>query len=175
MVNTLLAARYLMSLISAGIICAGASISSADEANQPDRPIVFHIPSQPLVSALNAYGATTQIAVFYDGALAFGRRSTAVEGKFTPLQALRRLLQGTDFMTQSTEAGTITITPPGESSQEVLSLIKSRSVRFRSYLGLIQAALGDALCKSKQIETESIDVLVRFGSHPTADLFSLNF
>ena len=51
--------------------------------------MTFDLPVQPLVSALETYGAVSGWQVVYDGALAKGRQSAAVKGRFAPDVALR--------------------------------------------------------------------------------------
>ena len=70
----------------------------------------FDIPAQPLADALIAFGAATGLQVFYDGALAVGRRSAPAKGLFTPMQGLQTLLRGTGYAPHATDdADTITI------------------------------------------------------------------
>ncbi len=56
---------------------------------------LFNIPSQPLLSALQAYSAVTGDQVLCESRLAAGRRSAPVVGLFTPETALKMLLDGT--------------------------------------------------------------------------------
>lgn len=129
--------------------------------------MVFDIPSQPLVSALNAYGAVTQVEVFYDGALAVGHRSTAVVGMFVPREALHRLLEGTDFIAEAIEPGTVTVRMPDTASIERLAAVRSGTASFEPYLALIQSTLRDALCRDALTRADANDLLVRFWIAPS--------
>jgi hypothetical protein len=62
---------------------------AVDAAMAQDQRASFDIPAQPLADALLAYGVATGIEVFYDGALAIGRRSTAVTGVHQSTVALQ--------------------------------------------------------------------------------------
>jgi hypothetical protein len=124
--------------------------------------ISFDIPAQPLASALNAYGAITGLELFYDGDLAVGRRSAAVFGMFAPQDALRRLLEGTDFVAQMTDIGAITISAPDSSFTQELTAIKNRSMGYWPYLALIQASLRNALCRHPVTQSDAQDRLIRF-------------
>jgi iron complex outermembrane receptor protein len=53
-----------------------------------------NIPAQPLSSALDALAQQTGIKPFYSDAIAAGKTARAVSGRFTPEQALNRLLSG---------------------------------------------------------------------------------
>ncbi|HEV7321314.1 MAG TPA: TonB-dependent receptor [Ensifer sp.] len=55
----------------------------------------FSIPSQPLASALNAFGRQSGLQVTLAAATSQGLRSTAVNGTLNPEQALAQLLSGT--------------------------------------------------------------------------------
>jgi hypothetical protein len=69
----------------------------------------FHIPGQPLDSALQAYSQASGVQVLYESELAAGRRSAPVDGELTPEAALRALLVGTDLLVQYTSANAITL------------------------------------------------------------------
>ena len=74
--------------------------------------MAFHIPSQPLAAALQAYGQRTGVQVLYESNSAIGRTSAAVEGNFAPDTALGLLLAGTDLRVGYTRADAITLAPP---------------------------------------------------------------
>jgi TonB family protein len=154
-VRCLFAAIWIAGIFGAPALAAGPGADA-------DRRLAFDIPEQPLVSALNAYGAVTQLSVFYDGALAVGRRSTAVKGVFAPQEALRRLLQGAAFVAEGIESGTVSIRIEAETPAEQLAAVKKRSAGFASYLGLIQASVRNALCRTPTTQPGAGDLLVRF-------------
>jgi secretin/TonB-like protein len=93
-------------LVIAGICAAFAEERRAVTASEP---IGFHIPSQSLAEALQAYGQRTGVQVLYESNSASGRRSAAVEGNFTAEQALNLLLAGTDLKVQYTRPDAITL------------------------------------------------------------------
>src|ERR1700737_4775934 len=78
-------------LAIAGICAAGAEERHAVKAVEQ---MEFHIPAQPLASALQAYGQRTGIQVLYESNSAVGRSSAAVNGNFKPDAALDLLLTG---------------------------------------------------------------------------------
>ncbi len=72
------------------------SVASAQEmTSRGSTARTFNIPSQPLASALNAFGRQSGLQVTLAAATSEGIRSTAVNGTLEPQQALTRLLSGT--------------------------------------------------------------------------------
>lgn len=80
--------------------------------------IAFHIPSQPLDSALQAYSKASGVEVLYESSIAAELNSSPVEGTFSPETALRTLLIGTELTVQYTRSDAITLALP--SSQQDL-------------------------------------------------------
>lgn len=78
----------------------------------PVASIVFHIPAQPLANALQAYGEKTGVQVLYESNSATGRKSVAVEGNFTPEEALNRLLSATELRVRYIRPDAITLALP---------------------------------------------------------------
>lgn len=89
-----------------GICAAGAEERQAAMAVEP---MEFHIPVQPLASALQAYGQRTGIQVLYESNSAVGRNSVAVEGIFKPDAALKLLLAGTELKVKYIRPDAITL------------------------------------------------------------------
>ena len=86
-------------------------------AAEPDpahvaQPMIFDIPAQPLVGALHAYGRMVGVQVLYESRSAAGRQSVAVRGRFTPEEALKRLLGNTDLEVRRARADAITLVAP---------------------------------------------------------------
>ncbi len=75
-------------------------------------PVAFAIPSQPLASALTAFGAAARLQVLYPADLARGLTAPAVSGTMTPEDALRRLLAGSGLIYRFTNADTVTLVKP---------------------------------------------------------------
>jgi hypothetical protein len=107
--NAKRAMAVVVALIAALICVAKAS---EPEPTSTIQPIDFEIPSQPLVNALHAYGRRMGIQVLYESYSAIGRQSEAVQGKFTPDEALKRLLAGTDLEVRHAGADAITLVAP---------------------------------------------------------------
>jgi hypothetical protein len=97
-----------------GMIAAYAAVAQERPSSPNAAVIDFHIPSQPLVNALQAYGEQTGVQVLYESRSAAGRQSAAVEGSFKPDEALNLLLTGTDLKVRYTRPDAITLARPGE-------------------------------------------------------------
>jgi hypothetical protein len=81
--------------ISALISNPGAANPGISERKAASSCLAFNIPSQPLGAALEVYARVSSREVLYDGALSEGRRSSLVDGVYTPEVALQILLAGT--------------------------------------------------------------------------------
>jgi hypothetical protein len=95
-------------------VAAIAAMARADD-NQPVKAgvaIEFHIPAQPLASALQAFGQQTGVQVLYESNSALGLESAAVEGRLPPDAALAQLLKGTDLRVRYVRPDVITLALP---------------------------------------------------------------
>lgn len=90
-------------------------ISSLDAAvAQPAaNAVAYNIPAQPLTAALTAVAQRSGLRLAYSAALSAGRFAPALQGSFTPVQAIERLLAGTGLTYRFTNANTVTIEGPG--------------------------------------------------------------
>lgn len=104
-------AVVLLTLV--GVLAEG--VWSQEGPLPPLGPRLFHIPSQPLARALQAYSQATGVEVLYESSVADGLQSTEVEGAFTPALALRILVAGTDLTINYTRSDAITLSLPMES------------------------------------------------------------
>lgn len=73
------------------------------------QPIELRIPSQTLESAIDELEAQSGAEIIVPGALAADIRSGTVSGTMTPLEALGRLLQGTQLTYRVDTQGTVTV------------------------------------------------------------------
>jgi hypothetical protein len=101
-----------LAILQTAIAIIGIYAASAGEATPPAAsrtPVAFHIPAQPLAAALQTYGEAAGVQVLYESNSAVGRTSAAVDGTFTPEQALTVLLNGTELKVQYIRPDTITL------------------------------------------------------------------
>lgn len=132
-------------MLTLTMITSGAG---AESGKQPVYGgIVFNIPSQPLGTALETYARISSREVLYDGALAVGRRSSLVDGFYTPEVALQILLAGTGLWADIKDAEFFVV---GLASAEKPAQASAghRSAEHVRYYGRLQASLRTAFCGS---------------------------
>lgn len=86
-----------------------AGTATADSADQ----IRFDIPAQPLAGALRDFARQAEVRVSFDSAAAAGVQSPGVSGNFAPVDALRRLLNGTGFSGRFADPQTVVVIRAG--------------------------------------------------------------
>jgi hypothetical protein len=124
-------------------------------------PIDFNIPSQTLGMALVAFGAKAGFDLYYNAALAEGRRSAAVTGKLAPTLALQRLLQGTGLLARMTGPSSLILVPAAPEAANSGEPALAGSGRFEPYFATIQGRISEALCHSRAAAIESKKILLR--------------
>ena len=90
-------ARLLAGAVFGAILMA-AGWTQENKGDRLNERSAYHIPSQPLDLALQAFSRTSGVQVLYESELAEGRRSTPVEGRLSGEAALRGLLAGNDLV-----------------------------------------------------------------------------
>lgn len=161
--------RYALSFGACCLIAGVALVvgaSSALAANDPPPRagrndhqafVTFDVPAQPLISALEAYGATSGWQVVYDGTLVTGRRSAEVKGTFTPAAALQKLLAGTGLSPRYMAADGFVLvrdpTPHPVNAPPVLAVAPASSPAVSHYYGLVQAGLRESFCANQRIRS----------------------
>lgn len=114
MFNFLGRPRGAACLAAASTIAIVASMSSA-YAQEQQR--IFNIPAQPLSSALIEFSRQSDVMVVADPAVVNGRRAPAVQGTFTPSEALDRLLAGSGLSVEQRADGGFTLADASSPSQ----------------------------------------------------------
>jgi hypothetical protein len=138
--------RAVLAGIGVALLASGAR-ASAEEL------VWFEIPAQPIATAIDAYSSATGLEVFYDGALAAGRRSNMIRGTFAPDSALRELLAGTGLAARPTGRGSFTLL---QAPSRPVS-----SVADQSYFAAIQTKVSEVLCAHRETQPGEADLLVR--------------
>jgi hypothetical protein len=112
--------------------------------------IAFNIPAQPLSAALEIYARVSRREVLYDSALAEGRRSSQVEGHYTPEDGLQILLAGTGLWADFKDADffVVGLASPGDDAHAPTA---NRSVEQGRYYGRLQSSLKAAFCGSNAL------------------------
>ncbi len=153
----------MLSLVCVGVFAARVPASAAERSETIEQAglVTFNIPTLPLASALEAYGAATGIEVFYDAALAAGHRSAGVKGSLRPIRALEVLLRGTGYTQRITGSDTISIVPSPQDTREV-KVEKQSFDRYDTYFAVLQSRLSRILCRDDHAETGSGEVIFKF-------------
>jgi outer membrane receptor protein involved in Fe transport len=99
--------RGVSVLPAAFVLVASAGAS----AQAPAARIDFSIPPQPLASALIEYSKQANVQVLTSGANLESAKSPGVSGKLSAAAALAKLLEGTAFASEFTDASTVVVKP----------------------------------------------------------------
>lgn len=134
-------------------------------------PVEFEIAAQQLASALDAYVATSGLAVFYDSELAAGRHSTVVRGMLMPDVALRVLLEGTGLTVFYTD-NAFTIVPAPSNGGGNTPSIGSNRPDHMPYLALIQAAVERTFCRQVETAPGQYRAVLRFRLGTSGEVLS---
>ncbi|MBO4224087.1 TonB family protein [Bradyrhizobium neotropicale] len=135
-----------------------AAAERRDREKTPPGVMTFDVPAQPLISALETYGAISGWQVVYDADLARGRQSMEVKGAFTPDVALQRLLAGTGLSPRYMAAdGFVLVQDPVAKSAGVNTASPDAVMR---YYGRIQAGLRRTFCADRRARAGGYRVAV---------------
>lgn len=101
-------------LCGCGLLLALSSVLPVHRAAAQDQSSAtagrqYQIPADRLDRALAVYADISNVDIIYDNALASGRRSSPVSGRYTPPQALAILLAGTGLSWRFTQARAVVI------------------------------------------------------------------
>lgn len=142
-------------------VLLGAALALPGHAavSQTRSPIQFAIAAQPLATALDTYSVISGLELYYDGDLAAGRRSHAVEGRLVPEAALRELLTGSGLVARSTGPNSFTITPAPSS--------RHASASHQSYFAAVQSRVSQVLCAHAETRPGVADLVLQLWIAPT--------
>ncbi|WP_244064212.1 TonB C-terminal domain-containing protein [Bradyrhizobium sp. Ce-3] len=154
---------------------AGTEFASGQESPIASAPrISFDIPSQPLTSALESYGATSKREVLYDARLATGRTSGEVRGVFAPSEALQVLLDGTGLVGRLTSESAVVIVPvspaAGQPATAEVDARKGDPVIRARYYAVVQERVRDAFCRETALRPGRYRIAVQFWIAPTGSI-----
>ena len=98
------------------LFSAGQNSYAGDAASGQTMP--FNIPAQSLSSALTRFSAETRLQVLYEGDVADKLQAPALNGSYTPAQALEKLLGGSGLKYRYSNDKTITLEPEPRSQNQ---------------------------------------------------------
>lgn len=90
--------RFPTMTLIAGLALMTAACVGPASAQVQSEVRTFHIPAQPLTSALNAFGRQAGVQVTLAASTSRGLTAHAVDGQYTTQQALSQLLRGTGIV-----------------------------------------------------------------------------
>lgn len=125
----------------------------------------FDIPVLPLSVAMDRFAVLSGRSTLYNSALTEGRTSSPVHGRYTSLQALRLLLEGTGLMAEEVVAGQVgalVVKPISPQAQEGMTTSAAVQKQLLAYDSLLQARVWAALCTNPQTAQHDYQSLVRF-------------
>ena len=110
-------------LLAAGVAGPAAADKIASTVISEALERHFDIPPQELTSALNAFAETAQVQLSFPSKLAEGKSSPGVEGRYKPIQALEKLLEGSGLEYRITPNQSITLQQPRTQSLTTKQLL----------------------------------------------------
>lgn len=122
-------------------------LAAASTAGAAEGPKSFDIPPQPLASALDSLRAASDIQVLYPAELVTGRRSGGLKGRFTPAEALSRLLGGSGLEARPSGDKSFAVVKAAGESAEPLPEVVITSERDRA---ATQTLDGDGLATRRR-------------------------
>lgn len=87
----------------------GTGVIVAPAVAQTQTAVRYDIPAGQLSAALNRFAEASGVKLFYDASLTNGRSSPGLQGSFTAVEALSRLLAGSGLTFRQTGAGAYTL------------------------------------------------------------------
>ncbi len=131
------------------VVAAHLMIVLALSHASPAAATSFDIPAQPLTSAIDAFCAATGTEVYYDGAAAIGRRSSAITGALARDDALRDLLAGTNLVALRARENSYLLVHPGDDRARALANAQiARDGQYQRYFAVVQDDVTRILCRN---------------------------
>ncbi|MDU8357188.1 TonB-dependent siderophore receptor [Pseudomonas syringae group sp. J309-1] len=94
------------------------AMSLALAAHAMAAPVSLDLPSQPLATSLRQLGETAGLTIAVDDGIVAQRNAPAIKGNLEPLDALRRLLDGSG-LTYQKQGSTLIVSPRNDSAIEL--------------------------------------------------------
>lgn len=110
-------------IMSGGAICVLALAAAGAACAQAPR--AYDIPAGSLRDALTRYAAQSDQQLFYPSALVDGLSSPGLRGRYTPAEALNRLLEGSGLTWSETRPGVVYLrrAAPGDHAEAAVTVV----------------------------------------------------
>ncbi|MGO4400188.1 STN domain-containing protein [Achromobacter sp. PAB15] len=136
------------------------ALAPSGGAAPPAKPIEFAIAAQPLAQALVEYSLASGLTVLVDSTLTAGRQAPAVVGRYTPGDALRKLLADSPLAIRyASERSFTLVAKPDESAAATAR--SGKRLRDTPYAAVVQGALKRALCAAAATQPGNYRALVQ--------------
>jgi len=169
-----LAGARLLASIACGL--SFLSVCDAGRAQTPaaqesftvradDRRFTFDIPAQPLDMALERFSTVSGRSALFSSALVAGRTASPVSGRYTALEALRRLVDGTGLAVEaasSADATTFVLVPATTPTSAGEASENETASRLAGYDALVQSEVWRAICADSRTSKTRYRALLRF-------------
>ncbi|WP_369038932.1 TonB-dependent receptor [Stenotrophomonas maltophilia] len=109
----------LLALSIATVLLPLAAVPAANAQAAAAAPQAYAIPEQPLADAVRSFGRQAQVQVVFRSDLVEGRRSRAVNGHYSPAQALQQLLRDSGLRAQQEQDGAWSLQPASADADAV--------------------------------------------------------
>lgn len=101
---------FKRALVTIAVLAVALMRSASSEEDAPAALVEFHIPSQPLAQALNAWAQQCGLQLIWPAGGEVARVSSrALYGKYEPMQALTLLLENSGLRYSVLKEGTVTL------------------------------------------------------------------
>jgi TonB family protein len=141
---------------------SGAQSATVGTRTLPAGYVVFDIPAQSLISALETYSTITGREILYNGKLVVDRRSAAIDGAYTPQVALSMLLEGTGLSPRYMANDALMLQAVPRSMPRNLAANTAPSTVVARYYGRVQSRLKTAFCVDDRTQPGEYHVAVSF-------------
>lgn len=93
------------------VICSSLSVAHADNIDPKAAKTHFHIESAAGAAALNEFSRQAQLQLLFDSKILNGVRTRAIDGSYTPVEALEKMLEGTGMIFSWINGRTLFVQP----------------------------------------------------------------
>ncbi|MFT3802497.1 MAG: TonB-dependent receptor [Burkholderiaceae bacterium] len=139
--------------VVAGVTPSGPALAQTAPAGRIAQAFDVEVPAQPLAGALATLSSQTGVSVFAPTELIAGMTSGAAVGRFTPQQALARLLAGTSLTATPTSDGGFAVHASEDSATGLSAVTITATAITNSMQNLGAPVAGGALGSRSQLDT----------------------
>src|SRR6185437_16148428 len=109
--------RYALAIsVLAGFVLGTAPLTARAQARYE-----FNLPAEPLADSLRAVGSRAGVDVAFDEAAVRGKAAPALQGTYSPSEALTRLTQGLGLIIRTTKGGSFVVERASSTTSPVVS------------------------------------------------------